>query len=26
VQRLGLRFIDAPLPDGIIPADATPLE
>ena len=25
VQRLGLRFLDAPLPDSLIPADARPL-
>jgi len=26
VQRLGLRFLDAPLPEALIPADAKPLE
>ena len=26
LQRLGLRFIDAPLPDDMIPPDAQPLE
>jgi hypothetical protein len=25
ILRLGLRFLDAPLPDDLIPADATPL-
>jgi hypothetical protein len=25
VQRLGLKFLDAPLPGSLIPADATPL-
>jgi hypothetical protein len=26
VQRLGLRFLDAPLPETLIPADARPLD
>jgi hypothetical protein len=25
-QRLGLKFLDAPFPESLIPADATPLE
>jgi hypothetical protein len=25
VQRLGLKFLDAPLPESFIPKDATPL-
>jgi hypothetical protein len=25
VQRLGLKFLDAPLPESLIPADAKPL-
>ena len=25
IQRLGLKFLDAPLPESLIPADARPL-
>jgi hypothetical protein len=25
IQRLGLKFLDAPLPEALIPADARPL-